>query len=419
MIDALIARYRDPSPDVSEAAEKELRTLARSGTLSLDDAAALLRAATGELPPPKHEWQDPASPLVYASEAIVRDKDAARLLPVVVETFDRLSPSARNAALRIVVLAGTPGSADLYATLLERHAEGLDDGMVPQYNPDAGPEVADRLFPRLLDTARHIQVAYPVLHMLLEFRNAGLLSPDVAARHQGSLAGVLRAEVEQARALQRPEGLGWKDEPPYADHRDMIGLLFDLAGTLSPGPLAGVMEESGDLADPRLRRFRAVSLLRLGREVPATELEWIARSPRDRYWLFEQFHRLGMPERLPEACLDQAKLAEGHMVDWLCFGTELGREPDEIELIHVETRRRSESHLLVRWLAKRRPVDYYFFRYRVTEEHWSKQKGWMVGMAGGYARDEQPTTCHDGGTFSKFNAYEEKSLAEHVADYLD
>ena len=27
------------------------------------------------------------------------------------------------------------------------------------------------------------------------------------------------------------------------------------------------------------------------------------------------------------------------MVDWLCFGTELGREPDEIELIRTETRR--------------------------------------------------------------------------------
>ena len=28
--------------------------------------------------------------------------------------------------------------------------------------------------------------------------------------------------------------------------------------------------------------------------------------------------------------------------------------------------------------------DYYFYRFRVTDDHWSRKKGWMVGMAGGH-----------------------------------
>jgi hypothetical protein len=199
----------------------------------------------------------------------------------------------------------------------------------------------------------------------------------------------------------------------------MAGLLMDLSGTLDSDHLHNAVERAAGLVDPRLRRFRAMGLLRAGRNVPADELAGIAQSPRDRYWLFDFLRSIGREDLLPPSCRDQSKLAEGNMVDWLCFGTELGREPNDIELIHVETRSRSSGPRLISRLKKRQLVDYYFFKYRVTEEHWSKKNGWMVGMAGGYARADQPTTSHDGGTFSQFEAFDSKPLAEHVKAYLD
>lgn len=103
----------------------------------------------------------------------------------------------------------------------------------------------------------------------------------------------------------------------------------------------------------------------------------------------------------------------------MCFGTELGREPDEIVLFAKETRSRSTGPRLVSWLMKREKVDYFFFRYRVTEEHWAKERGWMVGMSGGYAQSAQPTSAHDGGTFSTFKSWDSKSSVEHIKEYLD
>lgn len=112
------------------------------------------------------------------------------------------------------------------------------------------------------------------------------------------------------------------------------------------------------------------------------------------------------------------------MVDWLCFGTELGREPDEIELIHRETRPLVTRRELAgrsrngRPSQSSRPVDYFFFKYRVTERHWSKKDGWMVGMAGPYFCDEQPTTSPGELTFSRFTKFGKLSLRKHVAEYL-
>lgn len=419
MIEQMVERLKSPSSEVQSAARDELMQMARSGTATIADAAALIKAATGEFPAFEHSWEDRSATCLWAARDIARDKDPGQLLAIIERAFPRLSPSSRIGALQIVVLAGTPEAARMYIRLLEASGDQIKDGPIPEFDAAAGSEVAAELFPGVLGLARSPHLAFPIFSMLLGFRNEDVVPADVAKEYHGSLARVLQAEIDAARRLQKPSGVGWRDEAPYSEHRDMIGLMFDVAGKISSTSLKRVMVNAGDLLDPRLRRFRACSLLQLGSAVPQSELDWIARSPRDRFWLFEQLHRLGLADRLPAECRDQARLAEGNMVDWLCFGTELGREPDEIELIHTETRNRSDAKLLVRWLAKRNPVDYYFFRFRVTEEHWSKEHGWTVGMAGGYPREEQATTHHDGGTFSTFDSFESKSLKEHVAGYLE
>ncbi len=376
-------------------------------------------SATDDFPGPQCERDDTTSHLLYAARDIVEDNDSAKLLTTIQSVFPMLSAKSKAAALQIIVMAQTAAAAQLYVQLLRAHADEIADEFIPSFPRNSGAEVANVLFPNLLGSARHPQLAIAIFHMLLDFRQEDVVPDSIAREHHGRMTSLLRAEIVEARKRQKPSGIGWKYNEPYADHRDMIGLLFDLAGTLDSDQLLTVVQESRDLVDSRLRRFRAVALLTRGEFVSDEELDWIARSPRDRYRLVDQLVRIEMEERLPDACLDQKLLAEGHMVDWLCFGTELGREPDEIELIHKETRLQPLNSRLLGWMKLKTLIDYFFFKFRVTEEHWSTKDGWMVGMAGGYARNEQPTTKSDGCTFSRFDKFCEKSLIEHISDYLE
>ncbi len=418
MLSEIIERIGSGSEEVRAEAGRELTKLANSGTLSLDDAVTLIRASTGKFTF-KNELEDPSLRLLAAARSVARDKDPSRLIPEVDRASASLGNLGKQAALSIITLAHTREGAQAYLRVLAQIPEDPEHGFLPTFEASAGPEVAGVLFPSILEHMRDRRRVFPISQMLLEFRQRDLVPADVAKKHHGSIVGVLMEELVHARTHQKSEGRGWRDESPYADCRDLIGLIFDLAGWLESKSLLTAVHQSADLHDPRLRRFRAVALLNRGIKVPDAELEWIARSPRDRYWLFDQLRKIGAADRLPKACLDQQLLAEGHMVDWLCYPTELGREPDEIELFAKETRSASSGPRLVRWLMKREKIDYYFFRFRVTEEHWSKEQGWTVDMAGGYARAAQPTTSHDGGTFSTFGSWEEKSPAEHVAGYLE
>lgn len=417
MLDGLIRRACDADKDVRKAARDELSQFVRGGRCTVDEAQRLIRAAVHECEVLAAAEDDKLPITLWAASEYARDLDPTRLLATVAEVFASLNPSGKLCALRIVVLSETPEAARLYVSLLREHGEEGSVGYFPTF--DANAEIADSLFPALLGVMMNDQMAWDVLRMLLEFRQADALPPTVASGHEHALCSLLDRHLASVRRLQRPSGVGWRDEQPYGESRSLVGLLFDVAGFLSAPDLMRTICSAHDLLDPRLRRFRAVTIMRSGGIVADDELEWIAQSPRDRYGLFRQLVETGLAHRLPPACRDQALLAEGEMVDWLCFETELGREPDEIELIHVESRRMTVARKPVPFMKKRTSVDYYFFKYRVTEDHWARKDGWMVGMAGGFDRRKQPTLDSDGSTFSRFTSFESQSLAEHIAEYLD
>lgn len=412
----LLADLRSPDDETRSRAYDTLSAAIKARGLTMDDALTLVRLSAEPFPESKGPWNNPSAMPLYLARAIARDADPSRLLPQIASCFPKYDAGAKGAALQILTMTGTPDAARLYIKLL-RGLKGDVSGPATEFDPQSHPDLAGVLFPGVIECMRSPSLAYPIAHMLLEYRKAGLIPPELSPEHERTLVGILAGDLQMARPLQQSTGLGWRDAEPYVELRDMIGLLFDVAGHMRSSLLLGELERANGLVDPRLRRFRAISLLRQGREVPQEELEAIARSPRDRFWMFEALEQLKLLHRAPAACRDQQRLAEGHMVDWLCFGTELGREPDEIELIRKETRRQSTGRTIF-GLKRTTPVDYYFFRFRVVEEHWSKENGWMVGMAGGYARNEHPTTSHDGGTFSQFTPFDEKPIEAHVADYL-
>lgn len=418
MLTSILEKMKDADPAVRRAAEKELSKLGRAKTLTMSDAAWLVRRAADEFPKPEHDFEDTAASLLYVARDASRDGASDEIIAAVEDVFPRLSPEAKSAALQVVVKSRSALGAQAYIRFLRRWAPDLAGQYLPTFGADSGPAVAAALFPSLLDLL-DIETAPSILETLLGFLYEHALPPEAIKSHHPALGRLLETQLQEVRRHQQASGLGWRDEAPYAGRRALAGQLLDLSGRLNSQTLLALVGSCEDLLDPRLRRFRAVSLLRRGVGVSDGELEWIARSPRDRYWLFDQMHELGLAARLPAACLRQEALAQGAMVEWLCYPTELGREADEIELLARETRPQSACKRGVSSQMKSQAVDYYFFKFRVNEEHWSKDAGWTVGMAGGYARAEQPTTSHDGGTFSRFGKLDDKTLAEHIADYLE
>jgi hypothetical protein len=426
VVSEIVAGLTSGDRDAEQSARERLKLMSESGQLGGEQAAALIDAAAA-VGPGEHEWSDPCSKVLWAARDITRRAPSAQAVQAVVRVFPRLRPGPRAAALQVLTNVATVDSARAYAELVRAYAADIEGGgpiafgardYGPHYGtPPATAEMAAALFPAVLEATREPGLRHSLYLMLLEFLEEGKVRPEMLVPHEAEFVRHLAEEQSAVREHQRenvPGRLNWKYEPPYSDHRDLAALLLDIAGWWTTDAALGALDAFADVHDPWLRTFRAVSLLRAGRRIPAAELDWIARSARERFVLHRKLTEMGKGDDVPEVCRDQAKLAEGHMVDWLCFGTELGREPDEIELVHVETRRTGGG-----LLRRGKPTDYFFFRFRVTEEHWSKDRGWTVGMAGGYHRTEGGTTLHDGRTFSMFNGWEEKTLPEHVADYLE
>ncbi len=421
---ALVPDLLSDDLDVEAEALDRFYELNDEGEFDADDLVALVGEAAGLAGPGEGDDDDPAQKLlVFAADiAEACGPDAAAAIGVVRDAMPRLGPAAKSGALLVLTQIPVLESVLAYAELLGLYGGELEGVDLPTFSPESfadgedGGEAGATIFPRVLELASTREQRDRLYLMMLAFLQEGELKPRDIASHESEFVALLGAEAARVRELQRecePGRHNWKHEPPYAEHRHTLGLMLDLAGWWgAEAPLAAAAELD-DLSDPHLRLMRAVSLLRAGRRVPASELEWIAQWPRERVWLREKLTEMGKSDDLPEACRDVAKLAEGRMVDWLCFGTELGREPDELELVHVERRDVKCGR------GKAKPTDFYFFRFRVNEEHWAKEDGWMVGMAGGFQRSRGGAETYTGDTFSHFAKWEEKTLEEHVASFLD
>ena len=123
--------------------------------------------------------------------------------------------------------------------------------------------------------------------------------------------------------------------------------------------------------------------------IPENELSKIAGDPSLRCGLFRMLDAYDKTEIFPTAYLTVEKGAEGYLVNWLEFPTELGNAPDEIALIAKIT-------------LKEGP-DYYAFKYRSHWPLWAKQLDWMIGISGPYRENSKPYDVPVR-VFSRFNA---------------
>jgi hypothetical protein len=184
-------------------------------------------------------------------------------------------------------------------------------------------------------------------------------------------------------------------------------VLLDLLGHIpTPAVEAELRRAVAEFTDPRLRLYAVLSLLRQDREVDISAVTEIATDAEARKFLFEGLQLLERSQLYPAEYRDQSWLAESDLVNWLIRPAELGRAPDEVELVRsIEFDPGGEG------LA-----DYYLFRFRNDPPHWASRHGWLAGVAGPFLRKDQPTVQSLGDTFSAFTPWDRKTETEHVDD---
>lgn len=117
--------------------------------------------------------------------------------------------------------------------------------------------------------------------------------------------------------------------------------------------------------------------------------------------IFESNNALNL---LPLSQITQEEIAKSAMINWLKYPTELGEEPDNIGLLGT---------------LDLNDEIVYVYKFK---SHIFKDKGYMVGISGGYEKDKI-TSISTGLTFSQFEKLENdfmkqaKKLVEFIKDY--
>ena len=190
-------------------------------------------------------------------------------------------------------------------------------------------------------------------------------------------------------------------EPEYRDCVEIAEYFPDLlghAGTDAEG--AGGLPGGAGAAN---FIFAVRSLLRLGKYVPQAAIDEVAADDEMRNMTYDALKEANAEGRFPKQFRTQEAFARSDMVRWLVYPTELGRAPNEIELMKVAERNTGDG-----------AVAYYLFRFRTTGKYWATKDGWMAGLAGGYLKAEIPTTSSQGDTFSTFEKWDKLKPDEHV-----
>ena len=146
---------------------------------------------------------------------------------------------------------------------------------------------------------------------------------------------------------------------------------------------------------PLLTRLESKSV------IPEDEILEMAKDPAYRHALYRALEAYNALSLFPVIYLTREKGAESFLANWLEFPTELGKAPDEIELMEIIT------------ISSAEPLDYYVFKYRTKSPHWAAQYGWMLGVCGPYRIQSLPYDVPLR-VFSRFNSENKVTPLEEV-----
>jgi hypothetical protein len=305
----------------------------------------------------------------------------------------------RGYALCILCRQPDDGSFETMARLLDQYG-------VPA-SPFPDPTLADRhlgkirrLMPNLLLTTKYADQLATVMNIVnraLEHHHLSLddLSP-VAEPAQREAARLL----SELHTLLESHGSEARYEEEYEDLRVALGVYLDLVGIL-PVTSREILERAQSFADARVALFAIVSLLKKQIEPAQAAIERCASSHAVRDDLYTQLKHLKRLDLFPPQYLNRDFFAACEMVRWLMYPSELGREPEALELV-AKIEGKSEDD-----------ADSVMYLWKCTSD------GSVFACANGpYRVDAEVGELVGGHSFSDFKAWDEATPEQHLAEIV-
>jgi len=386
-IDELFEKLNSLSEEIREDALTKLENM----QLSVEQGLKVLEMAKKKFPPATYEWQDVSSRLID----ICADKPYDEYIDKVEGIYDELNPNAKISALQFLATYKNEQALIAYLKLLRKDYLNLKS--LPCGNLLENPRFPQILFPGILKFAENSNIECQIYLILLYYFNNDLVDEESLGEYKSQIVRNILKMVDKVANYTFKNGSIW-DDAKYLELRKNAGIYFDLAGYIKAPEITAALKRLMNIKDIKLKMFAAISLLRHECEPEKEDIMDIAANSETRNWFYNALVKMGRSEIYPEEYRNQKSFAESNMVEWLVYPTELGRMPDEIELMNVFDIDEKE---------------YYLFRFRCqSSEHW-KEKGWMAGVAGPFDKRNSPTTLAEGHTFSHFENWESKQPREH------
>lgn len=402
-LDDVLELLHSPRERERERAARQLARLGRIG-LSLAQGLRALKASTLPYPARRFPKDDTATDLIRA----VLQVPYPEYLPHIVQRYRLWNPRARAEVLNLLARIDDQRAAEAMMRILRAHARAGGVPRLPLGMYASAPRYPDIFFPELLQYLNQPKLRFAVFEYCLSFASAHLIDPTVLLPIAPTALAAYARRRDQLLPAQQAGGVAWQWAPKYHRRRWQAGILLDLLGHLpTPEVEAELHRAVADYTDPRLKMYALLSLLRHNCDVDPAAVAEVAASPEARRWLFDGLQKLERFHLYPAAYRNQAALAESDLVHWLIHPAELGRAPDEIELMQVVP---FASGTDAGWL------DYYLFRFRTDAPHWASRHGWVAGVSGPFLRKDAPSVQALGDTCSSFTPWRSKSPADHVAD---
>jgi hypothetical protein len=404
-LEQIIADLQNPNDDVRHRAPSRMRELLEKRDLTPDESLRALTAATTlKFPPPDAAWPDSAAVTLISAASKSPTPEGLAILQ---KEFDRLDSRAKTRALAYFVSLNTPQSIRLFSDLFPKHADKLED-LYPLRDPLEKTLPNETIANVLLTALANEKSTGLAVDGLLQAAQEDRLPRNFLSQNLEPIAAAYRTWLKKLPPAKpsaaRSTDERWQDA--YTDALRVAEYFPDLLGYTGPAA-EGVLRETFAAKDPRLSLFAVGSLFRLGRDVPQAEIDAVADDDEMRNRLYDMLEKLGRKDRFPKAHLNQEAFARSEMVNWLVYPTELGRAPNDIELMKVVD---LDSR------GKDGVVSFYVFRFRTTGNHWAAKNGWTAGIAGGYRKADAPTTDSLGHTFSAFKSAASLTPEQHLQE---
>lgn len=401
--DDVLHLLHDPDERVRERAARTLNRLGRIG-LSVEQGLMALKASTLPYPRRRYRGDDTAVDLIRAAMTI----PFPEYLDSILQRFHLWQAKARREIMTRLVRIEDERAASTIIALLKAHARSRKIRSLQLGLYGNSPQFAEILFPELLSFLDLPRLRVGIVDYALSFVAAHQIEGEMLTPHVSKFLEMYQRRREQLLPAQASTGVAWRWNADYYRWRGQAGVLLDLFGFIPAPEVLPVLREALEIySDPRLQMYAALSLLRHNEDVAAETVANIAADTECRKQLFDGLQKIERYQLYPTRLRTQAALAESELVNWLTHPRELGRAPDELELVqHVTFDSETELGL----------IDYYLFRFRLDGEHWASKLGAMVGVAGPYVRKEAPSVQSLGDTHSQFRRWDDKSLEEHIND---